>query len=197
VSHAKKYVVHPQYIILTLLLSGVSMLFLGFSGAYLYTRIQTGVLPIILPTLFYFNTLIILASSFTMIKVKRSYLDDDTATFKKYLWITLFLSLLFLTLQIMAWLQLYSLKIALAQSTLASYIYLISGLHFLHLLAGIPFLIHFIYIAYRRMQDPITVLVYFADPDKYRLLNILNIYWHFLDGLWVYLVAFFLLNYLI
>ncbi len=193
----RNYVVHPHYIILTLTIAGITALFLGFTGAYLYSRVQSGVKPIVLPSLFYFNTLIILASSFTLIRSKRSYVDDDTAAFKMYLWLTLGLSVLFLILQITAWQQLYNMKVDVAYSTMASYMYLISGLHFLHLVAGIPFLVHFIYIAYKRMKDPVTVLVYFSDPEKYRVLNVLNIYWHFLDGLWVYLVVFFLLNYLI
>jgi cytochrome c oxidase subunit III len=193
----RNYLIHPQYIILGLLIAGITALFLGFSGSYLYTRMQTGVQPVVLPKLFYFNTIVIVASSVTMILAKRYYLNDNTEMFKRMLWATLVLSILFLGLQISAWKQLYAMNIALNHSTLASYMYLISGLHFLHLVAGIPFLCHFIYVAYRRMVDPVTVLVYFADPDKYRGLNILNIYWHFLDGLWIYLVLFFLLNYLI
>jgi cytochrome c oxidase subunit III len=192
----RNYLVHPQYIILTLVIAGVTALFLGFTGSYLYSRVQTGVAPVQLPSLFYFNTLIILASSFTLIMAKRFYLDDETEKFKIALWLTLILSIIFLALQYFAWLQLTDMKIEVNHSTLASYMYLISGLHFIHLVAGIPFLIHFIYVSHKRMKDPVTVLVYFADPDRYRALNILNIYWHFLDGLWVYLVAFFLLNYL-
>ena len=107
------------------------------------------------------------------------------------------LTVLFLYMQVEAWYQLKAANIGLTSSTMASYMYLISGLHFLHLVAGIPFLGFFIYEAHKRMRNPITVLVYFADIDKKRSLNILNIYWHFLDGLWIYLVAFFLINYMI
>jgi len=109
----------------------------------------------------------------------------------------MFLTIAFLILQVLAWKQMTDQNIKVNSSTMASYMYLISGVHFLHLVAGIPFLGHFIYVAYKRMKDPVTVLIYFTDPDKKRLLNLLNIYWHFLDGLWIYLVLFFLLNYLI
>lgn len=117
--------------------------------------------------------------------------------FKVALWLTLLLTIFFLIMQIQAWHQLYAANISLTSSTLASYMYLISGLHFLHLVAGIPFLVYFIYSSHMRMKDPVTVLIYFSDPDKKRELNLLNIYWHFLDGLWIYLILFFLINYMI
>ncbi|MBK9734957.1 MAG: cytochrome c oxidase subunit 3 [Saprospiraceae bacterium] len=189
--------VHPHYIIITLIIGGITALFLGFTFSYLYNRVQQGVLPVVIPSLFYFNTILIIGSSCTLMVAKRAYLKDKTTLYKMALWVTLILSFLFLYMQILAWKQLVSSNISLNHSTMASYLYLISGLHFLHLLAGIPFLIKFIYIAQKRMVDPVTVLVYFSDPDKKRDLHILNIYWHFLDGLWIYLVIFFLINYII
>jgi cytochrome c oxidase subunit 3 len=193
----RKYLIHPHYIIITLVIAGISSLFLGFTGAYIYNRVQQGVAPVNIPSLFYFNTILIICSSITLIYAKKMYENDDTRMFKTALWVTLILTTTFLMMQLQAWSQLKAANIGLTSSTLASYMYLISGLHFAHLVAGIPFLMYFIYVAQRRMVDPVTVLVYFSDPDKKRELNILNIYWHFLDGLWIYLIAFFLINYMI
>lgn len=193
----KNYLIHPQYIILTLILLGVTALFLGFSGSYLYNRVQQGVEPVSIPTLFYYNSAILLASSFTMWKTKNAYIDDHTVNYRKYLIITLILTLMFLIAQFFAWKQMLDNNLDLAYSTMASYLYLISGLHFAHVIAGIPFLIYFIIEAFRKMKSPVTVLLYFSDPGKKRMLTLLNIYWHFLDGLWIYLMVFFLVNYLI
>jgi cytochrome c oxidase subunit 3 len=196
-SEVRKFFIHPQYIILTLIISGISALFLGFSAAYLYIRVQQGVLPVNIPSLFYFNTLLIIGSSITLIYAKKRYADDDTVMFKVAIWVTLILTIFFLMMQIFAWRQLQEDNVSLDSGPLASYLYLISGLHFLHLFAGIPFLTYFAFEAERRMKNPVTVLVYFSDPDRRRVLNLINIYWHFLDGLWIYLVLFFLVNYLI
>jgi cytochrome c oxidase subunit 3 len=76
----------------------------------------------------------------------------------------------------------------------AGYLYVISGLHFLHVIAGLPFLGIFLWKAYKKMVDPVSVLVYFSDPEKRLKLRLLTIYWHFLDGLWIYLVLFFYIN---
>jgi cytochrome c oxidase subunit 3 len=69
--------------------------------------------------------------------------------------------------------------------------------HLAHVVAGLPVLIRFYVIAKKRMIDPVTVLVYFSDPEKRLKLRLLTVYWHFLDVLWIYLVVFFGINALI
>ena len=76
-----------------LLLMGVTALFVGFVGSYMYNRLQSGIDPIQLPNLFYFNTLLLLASSWTIVKTKKSYLSDQTEKYKLYLGITLLLTI--------------------------------------------------------------------------------------------------------
>jgi cytochrome c oxidase subunit III len=193
----KKYIIHPQYIVMTLVLFAVTALFLGFSGAYLYNRVQQGLQPVSIPSLFYYNSFLLLGSSFTLWKASNSYKEDHTQNFRLYLSLTLVLTIGFLIAQYFAWGQMLNDNIGITHSTMASYLYLISGLHFAHVIAGIPFLTYFLVEAYRKMKSPVTVLLYFSDPAKKRVLNLLNIYWHFLDGLWIYLIVFFLVNYLI
>lgn len=193
----RNYLIHPHYIQLGLLLAGVSALFLGFSLSYLYHRVQGNLTPIAMPPLFYFNTIILICSSYTMVLAKRYYKNDNTNYYRTALIVTLILTILFLISQIFAWKQLINENVLVNHSTLASYLYLISGVHFAHVIIGIPFLVQFIYIAYTRMVTPVSVLIYFSDKSKERSLRLLNVYWHFLDILWIYLVLFFLVNYYI
>ena len=190
----RNYLIHPLYILITLVLGSVTALFLGFSAAYIYSRVQNGMEPVTIPALFFVNALFLVASSITLIQTKRAYESDLTRRYKWLLWATLILTLVFLILQIVAWNQLYQLNVTMTSSTLGAYLYAISGLHFTHVIAGIPFLIFFIHDARKRLQEPASVLVYLSDPDKKRKLTILSIYWHFLDGLWIYLLLFFLIN---
>jgi cytochrome c oxidase subunit 3 len=192
----RNFLIHPSYIAMFLLLAGISALFLGFSGAYLYNRIQSNVPPIELPGLFYWNTLFLMGSSLSLMKSQTYYKADNTSGYKNALGITLVLTIAFLIAQIYAWLQLQSQDIFVNYSTMASYLYIISILHFAHVFAGIPFLIWFILVSYKKMKTPVSVLIYFSDNAKKRKLNLLNWYWHFLDLLWIYLIVFFLLNYL-
>ena len=154
---------HPANIYVTLLLFGLSALFLAITGAYIYTRVQNGLPPIRLPNLFLFNTLILLASSWTIRYAKKCYIDDDTANYKNALIATIGLSVFFMVAQFFAWRMMFSDQIFINSSNAASYLYAISGLHFLHVVGGLPFLILFYAIARKRMREPVSVLVYFSD----------------------------------
>lgn len=184
---------HPAKIFMTLLLSSLTMLFLFLTLGYLYTRIEQGTEPIQLPIIFVLNTLVLLGSSYMIHQANQAYKDDDTALYKKSLLITILLTVLFMFLQIIAWNQLISTNEAFFNATdnSRSYLQLISAFHFLHVVAGIPFLILFYNAAKKRMIEPVSVLVYFSDPTKRLRLKLLTIYWHFLDVLWIYLVLFF------
>lgn len=132
-----------------------------------------------------------------MKRANDSYLEDDTEKYVQSLIYTIVLSVIFMLSQVFAWGMLFKNNIPIAHSNTASYLYLISFLHFAHVMAGIPFLILFIRAARLRMKDPVSVLVYFSDPEKKLKLKLLTFYWHFLDVLWIYLVVFFYVNYLI
>lgn len=190
----RNYIIHPLYILITLVLASISALFVGFTVAYIYSRVQNGLSPVEIPSLFYVNTLFLLAASGTLIQTKSAYEADQTGRYKQLLWITLFLTILFLVAQIVAWNQMLQMNVGINSSTLGSYLYVISGVHFTHVIAGIPFLIFFIMDARRRLVEPASVLLYLSDPAKKRRLTVLSIYWHFLDGLWIFLIVFFMIN---
>lgn len=188
---------HPYNVLLVLLIFSLSILFLSLSIAFVYSRVQSANPPIRLPNIFLFNTVILLASSGTMLFAKRAYLADDTHRYKLALGITMVLSFLFLSLQIIGWMDLFQQQIFIDSDNSAAYLYVISGLHFAHVIGGIPFLGYFIWQAHKEMKEPVSVLVYFSDPEKRLKLRLLTIYWHFLDALWIYLVLFFFINYLV
>ncbi len=193
----QSFAFHPKNVYLTLLLVSLTILFLTLSGAFIYTRVQSDLPPLKLPILFLVNTAILLASSYTMVLAKRAYLADDTKRYIRMLWYTMGLSFFFLGMQCIAWYLLFEQQIFITSDNSAGYLYVISGLHFLHVIGGIPFLGTFLYKANKYMKEPVSVLVYFSDPAKRLNLRLLSLYWHFLDGLWIYLVLFFFINQLV
>lgn len=185
---------HPHNVLLVLLLMGLTALFLALTASFLYTRVQAGLPPLKIPAIFLFNTLLLVASSVALAWAKRSYLADHTLDYQRALGIAILLSLLFLVLQGLGWKQLLLQNVHFLKDNSASYLYLVSGLHFAHVVAGLPFLVAFLQAARKRMVDPVSVLIYFSDPAKRLKLRLLTLYWHFLDGLWIYLVLFFWFN---
>lgn len=187
---------HPWNVMLVLSLISIGGLFLALSAAFVYNRVEQGVEPIRIPWLFGFNTLILLGTSWTMMRAKQAYRDDNTNGYQMELIYTIALTILFLVMQIIAWNQLFGQDIFLDPSNNgANYLYLLSGLHFAHVIVGLPFLALFLRAAKKKMKEPVTVLVYFSDPEKKLKLRLLSIYWHFLDALWIALVLFLLVNY--
>lgn len=194
----QNFMFHPWNVMLVLTLIGISGLFVALMVAFIYTRVTAEAEPIPIPWLFAFNTLILIAGSYTMKNAKQAYADDQTTGYQKFLLLTMLLTLLFLALQILAWWQLFSQDIFLDPSNNgANYLYLLSLLHFAHVIAGLPFLFLFHRAARLQMKEPITVLVYFSDPEKRLKLRLLTMYWHFLDALWIVLVVFLFVNFLI
>lgn len=196
-SEYDNFAFHPYHVLLTLVLFGITVLFLSISAAFIYTRIQSELPPIKLPAIFIFNTLVLLASSGTMVWAKLSYQQDHTRNYQRALLFTIGLSLFFLFMQFLGWRALFQQDIFVHSDNSASYLYVISGLHFAHVIGGLPFLALFLQRAYKQMKEPVSVLVYFSDPEKRLKLRLLTLYWHFIDGLWIYLVLFFWINYLI
>jgi cytochrome c oxidase subunit 3 len=179
---------------LFLLLLSLTMLFMAFSIGYVFTRSQNSTDGVYLPPIFIINSFILLASSYFINSANKAYKEDDTKGYQKALSVTMLLTILFMVAQVIGWVYFKSLLIGENIGNGANYLYAISGLHFAHIVGGIPFLSIFLYNAYKKMQEPMTVLLYFSDPVKRMRLQLLTIYWHFLDGLWIFLVLFFLLN---
>ena len=188
---------HPYNILMFLMLFGICALFLSLSVAFIYTRVQADLPPVKLPSIFILNTLVLMGSSYTLWQAKKMFKADDTDGYKRMILFTVILSFVFLVLQIVGWNQLLASDYFIGKDNSTSYLYLISAVHFAHVVAGLPFLMMFLRAARKQMKDPVTVLVYFSDPAKRLNLRLLSIYWHFLDILWVYLVVFFWVNWLI
>lgn len=188
---------HPYNVMLVFVMMAIGMLFFGIMVAFIYTRVENGVLPIRLPWLFLVSTAVLLACSHYLRKAKTAFENDEPALFRQTLVRTLWLTVAFLLVQIAAWAWLFSQNLDLKSGQGAGYLYLLSMLHFVHVLAGIPFLWLFLRKFNRQVQMELGGQLFFSDPEKRLQLRLVSMYWHFLDGLWLLLVLFFLVNWLL
>ncbi|GAB4257305.1 MAG: cytochrome c oxidase subunit 3 [Saprospiraceae bacterium] len=188
---------HPYNVMLVFVMMAIGMLFFGIMVAFIYTRVENGVLPIRLPWLFLVSTAVLLACSHYLRKAKAAFENDEPALFRQTLVRTLWLTVAFLLVQVAAWAWLFSQNLDLKSGQGAGYLYLLSMLHFVHVLAGIPFLWLFLRKFNRQVQMELGGQLFFSDPEKRLQLRLVSMYWHFLDGLWLLLVLFFLVNWLL
>jgi cytochrome c oxidase subunit 3 len=68
-----------------------------------------------------------------------------------------------------------------ADNMASSYIYVISALHIIHLLAGLLYLLYVTILAH----------LYKFDGSNYFKISQISVYWHFLGVLWIFLFLFF------
>ena len=86
---------------------------------------------------------------------------------------------MFLVGQITGWLALFSTGYNFTHKS-AAYLYVISGIHALHILGGLIFLGAFIVKSWRMLNNYAMSVVYFTDPISKSQLTLFGTFWHFL-----------------
>ena len=185
---------HPLRIFTYMVLVGICSAFLFISISYFATTFHTNFNNFKLPLLFHANTIIILVSSYSMSQARKAMNEDDMKGYLTGLLVTTGLSVAFTFFQVTAWMELHAPGIALKNNVAGAYLYVISGLHLLHLLAGVVVLLWFAIKALDKTNDPVKLLLFEADPFSKMKVGLLTTYWHFVDGLWIYIYLFFVLN---
>jgi cytochrome c oxidase subunit 3 len=105
------------------------------------------------------------------------------AKYRSLVIVSLSLGLLFIVMQGIGFNQLWIKGITLTKNVSFSFLYVIVGLHSLHVLGGV-----------------IALLVLFANAFSAKVRNynivpleVISTYWHFVDLLWIYLLVFLLM----
>jgi cytochrome c oxidase subunit 3 len=160
------------------------MVFASLTSAYVVRRSEGNWLEFELPSLFWITSIVLVLSSISMHFSYISAKKDNFTALKLGIVITSILGLIFLIGQFYAWGQLVDSKVFLVGNPSGSFVYILSGLHGAHIIAGIIFL---------------TCVFVMVFQDKIHSKNMLWIemcttFWHFLDGLWLYLFFFLILN---
>ncbi len=188
--------IHPFQMMLYFLIASLSMLFIGLTVAYFFSKDAWTWSQFRFPRVFLLSTVVIVASSFSIQRALTFYQNDASERLQKSLLVSLILSVSFVILQIIGWYDLYARGIYVSGKPDGSYLYLISGLHVLHVLVGLVILGYFYWKTQKKLKDTVASLLFFTTPKRERQLKMIVTYWHFVDILWVYLLLFFLFNHL-
>jgi cytochrome c oxidase subunit 3 len=169
--------------------AAISMSFASLISALI---VRQGVAPdwlhFQLPRILYLNTAILLASSVTLEICRRGFdlragfrgeesqARESAARAFPWLCATMALGLFFVVGQVMAWRDLAAKGLFLSSSPSSSFFYVLTALHGLHLLGGIVGLAYVLYRLWPR-----------AGLQQRGVLGVASVYWHFMDGLWLFL----------
>jgi cytochrome c oxidase subunit 3 len=184
---------HPVRVFTYLIITGITSAFLTLLFCYFATTAGTVWNTFTLPQIFHANTVIILVSSYTVMQMRHANLRDDHKAYKQALLITALLGIAFTTFQIIGWRELFAHGVSFRHNISGTYLYLISGLHLAHLLVGVAFLLWYLYKAYGRDSDAYEALIFETDPVAKLRIEMLGLYWHFVDTLWLVLYASFMI----
>lgn len=174
----------PKKFALWLFIVTIVMLFAAFTSAYIVRKAEGNWLDFSLPSIFYWNTGILLLSSVTMQWAYNSAKRDDLKNVKTAIFLSIVLGIGFLVGQIFGWGMLVDDGVFFVGNPSGSFMYIFTGLHGVHLISGIIFIILVL----------IATIKYKVHSKNILLIEMCNTYWHFLDALWVYLFVFLLLN---
>jgi cytochrome c oxidase subunit III len=175
--------IHPHKFTLWIAIGSILMMFAGLTSAFIVKSNQTNWKPVTLPNVFWVSTAVIIVSSITIQMALRSFRHREMNQYRTLIGATLLLGVLFILLQWMGFQQLWEQRITFQGSGAGQFLYVIFGLHAVHVIGGV-----------------ITLLVMFikAFAGKIKLyssvpVEVMATYWHFVDILWIYLLIFFLI----
>ncbi|WP_443936720.1 cytochrome c oxidase subunit 3 [Pedobacter sp. MW01-1-1] len=176
----------PRKFIVWLFVVSSTIMFGGFTSYYLIFAASKGKgHGLVLPDAFIYSSIIILLSSAALVLASRALKKSNISLQRNMLWITVLLALAFGVLQFNAWGSMIKTGAYLVGNNAAiSFIYVVSGLHLLHIIVGVCLIISCLIGSYRKIT-PVKI--------TYRM-EIASIFWHFIDILWIYLYVFLLLN---
>ena len=162
----------------------MTMMFAGLTSAYVVSRSRTDWISFDLPSAFYISTTLIILSSITFLLAKYFIKKDDRNLTTTFLAATMVLGISFVYFQFQGFQQLFNAGFVFAgkDSTIkSSFIYTITIVHVLHVLAGLIVLFVVLINHFNKKYNSKETLG----------LELGAIFWHFVDILWIYLFLFF------
>lgn len=162
-----------------MVLAAIVMMFGALSAAYVMVS-EEQPKPVPMPRMFFVSTALILVSSATFQRAKRSLQLDRDGAHLKWLLVTLGLGIGFLASQLAGWRELAKAGVYFSGHPRSTFYYLATALHGGHLLGGIGLVF---YLVIRRLR-PLWPL--HAEKNA-AWTRVVGLYWHAMDGIWIWL----------
>ncbi|WP_044172848.1 cytochrome c oxidase subunit 3 [Flectobacillus major] len=180
----------PFKFMLQLAMFGSGLLFFGLLVFYtILARPNAGFGKLILPQIFWVSTLLMMISSLTLYLANWSFVQHKFKSYRFYMGITLGLGIGFIIMQLLGWKELFELNANATVKTSRGFILMLSGLHIVHIVVGLIFLIKIFVESLKRLSY-VESFVYSVNPPNQLKINLIVFYWHFVDVLWVILFAY-------
>ncbi len=167
-------------------MASIVMLFGAITSAYLVRKPVGNWYEFKIPVQYFYSTILIVISSVFLERSFKSFKGSKPNACKNNLLLSFSLGIGFLISQVIAFKQMVVSGLTIDLNVSVSFLYVIAGLHALHVIGGIIALI-------------ITLLILYSsswEVTEYKILkfDLLRQYWHFIGVLWIYLLIFLILQ---
>ncbi len=184
VSMQQKRRIHPHKFTMWIAIGSIVMMFAGLTSDYIVKSNQVNWQEVKTPQVFWYSTAAILLSSLTIQMGLRSFKQREMNRYRQLIAATTILGIIFIVLQWIGFKQLWNSGIQFKGIAGAGqFLYVIFGLHALHVLGGAIALI------------VMFIKAFFGKTKTYAStgVEVMATYWHFVDVLWIYLFVFFII----
>jgi cytochrome c oxidase subunit 3 len=175
---------HPKKFAMWIFIASVVMVFASLTSAYIVRQAEGNWLYFDLPNLFYTTSFVIVLSSISMQLAYWAAKKDNLERVKLFMTITSILGVAFCVGQVLAWGDLVKNSVYLVGNPSGSFLYILTGLHAVHLISAIVFVLIVLIATFRNK----------VHSRNLAQIEMCATYWHFLGGLWLYLFVFLILN---
>ncbi len=184
VNEQQRKKIHPHKFTLWVAIASILMMFAGLTSAFIVKSNQVSWEGVSIPKFFWYSTGVILLSSLTVQMALRAFRQREMRQYRTLIGITVLLGVTFIVLQWLGFGELWKQKITFrGVSGAGQFLYVIFGLHALHVVGGvIALVVMFTKAFFGKIKSYSPVPVEVAAT-----------YWHFVDILWIYLLVFFLI----
>ena len=172
--------IHPHKFTLWVGIGSIVMMFAGLTSAYIVKRNQANWQTFEIPLAFWYSTVLILISSLTLQLSAKAFKERAMKNYRMLMLITLTLGVLFIVTQYFGFKSFWNAGMTLQANVSFSFLYVIVGLHALHVIGGVIALMAMSLKAFSTKKRNYSVVP----------IELICTYWHFVDVLWVYLLIF-------
>jgi cytochrome c oxidase subunit 3 len=187
---------HPYETLLYLGMLGSGIIFLFLALAFLSSgREYLRGLNEQMPLAFLVSTFLLVLSGYTAVKMRIHYQEENSAKLHRSLKATFVLGLLFTVFQILGWMELSSKGINFTGVPSGSFLYVLSGIHVVHLIGAMSFAVILLLQLRKIEQDLVHKLVWMTNPYEKLRIRLFTVYWQFMDADWLILFLHFVLSF--
>lgn len=183
---SKKQLERAKIFLLYMGIGSMTMTFAGLTSAFIVQEGQRNWYNFTMPQIFWFSTIALLVSSVLMNMAYNAAKNNQSKKAGNLLLGVLGLGLLFTVLQVLGWKELVEggLYFSDKKNISGSFFYTLTGLHVVHLLAGLITILVTAINAFRNKYS----------SEEYLGIKLTSYFWHYLDLLWLYLFIFLIIK---